>query len=163
MYKLTIYFSFKNHKFYSVYAIVKILIFTPSIFCNSFAQASKVAPVVITSSINKICLPLNFDVLFNWNLVSLLLNRSKRALKVWVFHQSSLLPPRHTWLSERNYQLFLDIPLGIRRWIFSNICRFLGILLVESGFWGFLVQPRLEQNKTEQNGKALRIPFSVKR
>jgi hypothetical protein len=64
--------------------MVKILILQFLDFSNSFAHAAKVAPVVITSSINKICLSLKKEGFCNKNVVSKFLKRSKRALKVWV-------------------------------------------------------------------------------
>ena len=70
--------------------IVKMLILTPTVFCNSLMQASKVAPVVITSSINKTCLFFKINVSSKRNLVSLLLNRSNRDLKVCVFEVEAL-------------------------------------------------------------------------
>ena len=64
--------------------MVKILTVQFLDFRNSFAHASKVAPVVITSSINKIFLLSKKEGFVKRNFVSILLKRSKRALKVWV-------------------------------------------------------------------------------
>lgn len=68
-----------------MYVIVTILILIFSEVNNSLQQDSNVAPVVITSSINKMCLLVNIDLSGTLNFVPLLLYLSKRCLKVCVF------------------------------------------------------------------------------
>ena len=62
-----------------------MLILRSEVFKRASAQASNVAPVVITSSIIKMCFPLKAIVSVNKNFVSKFLNLSKRDFKVCVF------------------------------------------------------------------------------
>ena len=138
-----------------MYAIVTMLILIFSEVNNSLQQDSNVAPVVITSSINKMCLLVNFDLSGTLNFVLLLLNLSKRCLRVCVFVADVLIK---TPVMYGFFNCFDKLKPKVVSWLYPRCFCFFGCR--GTGIIQSIVLNSLEFARICPNQSPIKVPIS---